>query len=175
MLLRTQIMVCGGTGCLSSKSNLIKDEFISELKRLGIGDEVQVIQTGCFGLCEKGPVVIVYPDEIFYSKVTISDVKPICEEHILKGKIYLPKAYKELTEEEENYKRVGNMEEANNIGKQKSLLEKYLPQLLTDSEIKNIIASLEDKTVPSVMRHFKMNYNGKCDMKLVSTVLKEFN
>jgi len=100
MLLRTQIMVCGGTGCLSSKSNLIKDEFISELKRLGIGDEVQVIQTGCFGLCEKGPVVIVYPDEIFYSKVTISDVKPICEEHILKGKIYLPKAYKELTEEE---------------------------------------------------------------------------
>ena len=57
MLLRTQIMVCGGTGCLSSKSNLIKDEFISELKRLGIEDEVQVIQTGCFGLCEKGPVV----------------------------------------------------------------------------------------------------------------------
>ena len=100
MLLRTQIMVCGGTGCLSSKSNLIKDEFISELKRLGIEDEVQVIQTGCFGLCEKGPVVIVYPDETFYSKVTISDVRPIVEEHILKGKIYLPKAYKELTEEE---------------------------------------------------------------------------
>ena len=100
MLLRTQIMVCGGTGCLSSKSNLIKDEFISELKKLGIEDEVQVIQTGCFGLCEKGPVVIVYPDETFYSKVTISDVRPIVEEHILKGKIYLPKAYKELTEEE---------------------------------------------------------------------------
>lgn len=87
----------------------------------------------------------------------------------------IQKTIKELTEEEENYKRVGNMEEANNIGKQKSLLEKYLPQLLTDSEIRNIIASLEDKTVPSVMRHFKMNYNGKCDMKLVSTVLKEFN
>lgn len=102
MLLRTQIIICGGTGCLSSKSNLIRDEFNAELKRLGLDNEVQTIMTGCFGLCEKGPVVIVYPDEVFYSKVTLADVKPICEEHILKGRVYLPKAYKELTDNEKD-------------------------------------------------------------------------
>lgn len=102
MLLRTQIIICGGTGCLSSKSNLIRDEFNKELKRLGLENEVQTIMTGCFGLCEKGPVVIVYPDEVFYSKVSVADVKPICEEHILKGRVYLPKAYKELTEDEKD-------------------------------------------------------------------------
>ena len=100
MLIRTQVLICGGTGCLSSKSNLIRDEFNAQLKRLGLDNEVQVIMTGCFGLCEKGPVVIVYPDEVFYSKVAISDVQAICEEHLLKGRIYLPKAYKEITEEE---------------------------------------------------------------------------
>ena len=100
MLIRTQVLICGGTGCLSSKSNLIRDEFNTQLKRLGLDNEVQVIMTGCFGLCEKGPVVIVYPDEVFYSKVAISDVQAICEEHLLKGRIYLPKAYKEITEEE---------------------------------------------------------------------------
>lgn len=87
----------------------------------------------------------------------------------------IQKTIKELTEEAENYKKVGNVEEAKNIETQKSLLEKYLPQLLSDNEIRKIIDGLEDKTVPSVMRHFKMNYNGKCDMKTVSTVLKEFN
>lgn len=87
----------------------------------------------------------------------------------------IQKTIKELTEEAENYKKVGNVEEAKNIETQKSLLEKYLPQLLSDDEIRKIIEGLEDKTVPSVMRHFKMNYNGKCDMKAVSTVLKEFN
>lgn len=87
----------------------------------------------------------------------------------------IQKTIKELTEEAENYKRVGNVEEAENIEKQKSLLEKYLPKLLSDDEIRNIINTLEDKTVPSVMRHFKTNYNGKCDMKAVSNILKEFN
>ena len=87
----------------------------------------------------------------------------------------IQKTIKELTEECENYKKVGNMEEATNIERQMVLLERYLPKLLSAEEIKNIIVNLEDKTVPSVMRHFKTNYNGKCDMKLVSTVLKEFN
>ena len=84
----------------------------------------------------------------------------------------IQKTIKELTEEEENYKKVGNQEEASNIESQKALLEKYLPKLLSEEEIKKIIESLEDKTVPSVMRYFKSNYNGKCDMKTVSDVLK---
>ena len=84
----------------------------------------------------------------------------------------IQKTIKELEEEKENYARVNNSDEVDNIEYQKSLLEKYLPQMLSEEEIKNIILTLEDKTVPSVMRHFKTNYNGKCDMKVVSQVLK---
>ena len=84
----------------------------------------------------------------------------------------IQKTIKELDEEAENYKKVGNMEEFNNIELQKSLIEKYLPQMLSADEIKNIINQLEDKSVPNVMRHFKANYAGKVDMKNVSDVLK---
>lgn len=84
----------------------------------------------------------------------------------------IQKTIKELEEERDNYAKVGNTEEVENINYQKSLIEKYLPQMLSEEEIKAIIDTLEDKTVPSVMRHFKTNYNGKCDMKVVSNVLK---
>ena len=84
----------------------------------------------------------------------------------------LQKTIKELTEEAENYKKVNNLEEVKNIEAQKSALTKYLPEMLSKEKIKEIILTLEDKTVPSVMRHFKTNYNGKCDMKDVSEVLK---
>ena len=82
------------------------------------------------------------------------------------------KTIKELEEERDNYKKVGNTEEVEAIEYEKSLLEKYLPKLLSADEIKAIIMTLDDKTVPSVMRYFKTNYNGKCDMKVVSDVLK---
>jgi len=84
----------------------------------------------------------------------------------------IQKTIKELEEERDNYKKVSNMEEVESIEYQKSLLEKYLPTLLSEDEIRKIIDTLDDKTVPSVMRHFKTNYNGKCDMKTVSDVLK---
>jgi uncharacterized protein YqeY len=84
----------------------------------------------------------------------------------------IQKTIKELEEERDNYARVNNTEEVENIEYQKSLIEKYLPQMLSEEEIRAIIDTLEDKTVPSVMRHFKTNYNGKCDMKTVSNVLK---
>lgn len=84
----------------------------------------------------------------------------------------IQKTVKELEEESANYQKVGNAEECENILLQKKAIEKYLPQMLSAEEIKNIILTLEDKTVPSVMRHFKTNYNGKCEMKTVSDVLK---
>ena len=87
----------------------------------------------------------------------------------------IQKTIKELEEEKENYARVNNAEEVENIEYQKSLIEKYLPQMLSEEEIKAIIDTLEDKTIPSVMRHFKTNYNGQCDMKVVSNVLKNLN
>ncbi len=84
----------------------------------------------------------------------------------------IQKTIKELTEEQDNYIKVGHTAEAENIGVQKAVLEKYLPTLLSADEIRKIIGTLEDKTVPSVMRYFKANYNGKVDMKTVSDVMK---
>lgn len=87
----------------------------------------------------------------------------------------ITKTIKELTEEEENYKKVGNLEQAQTIAGQRAILEKYLPQMMTREEIEKVISSLEDKSVPSVMKHFKTNYNGSCDMKMVSDVLKSLS
>lgn len=86
MLERIQVLICGGTGCMSSHSKEIKKAFEDELTLLGIKQEVGLVLTGCFGLCEKGPVIVVYPDETFYSHVTVGDVHAICEEHLLKGR-----------------------------------------------------------------------------------------
>jgi len=100
MAIRTQIVICGGTGCMSSHSKEIKQEFDKVLAELGLDKEVVTFQSGCFGLCERGPVVVVYPDETFYGHMTVADVRPLCEEHILKGRIYDKKVYKEATAEE---------------------------------------------------------------------------
>jgi NADH:ubiquinone oxidoreductase subunit F (NADH-binding)/(2Fe-2S) ferredoxin/NAD-dependent dihydropyrimidine dehydrogenase PreA subunit len=87
MLERTQVLICGGTGCMSSHSKEIKKAFEEELTVLGIKEEVGLVLTGCFGLCERGPVIVIYPDETFYAHVKVSDVKAICEEHLLKGRV----------------------------------------------------------------------------------------
>ena len=100
MAVRTQIVVCGGTGCMSSHSKEIKEKFDECLKELGLSQEVSVFQSGCFGLCERGPVVIVYPDETFYAKMTVDDVEEICKEHILKGRPVTRKEYKEASAED---------------------------------------------------------------------------
>ncbi len=84
----------------------------------------------------------------------------------------LQKTIKELTEEKENYIKAGNTNEAENIEKQKEILTKYLPQMLSEEEIKNIINAMEDKSIPSVMKHFKANYAGKVDMGLVNRVAR---
>ena len=84
----------------------------------------------------------------------------------------LQKTIKELSEEKENYAKVGNNEEVEKITTQIATLEKFLPKMLSKQEIADIINSLDDKSIPSVMKHFKANYNGKCDMKLVQEVLK---
>lgn len=100
MAIRTQIVVCGGTGCMSSHSKEIKEQFDKVLKDLELDREIEVFQSGCFGLCEKGPVVVVFPDETFYGHMTVNDVEPLCKEHLLKGRIYDKKVYREATLEE---------------------------------------------------------------------------
>ena len=86
MLERNQVLICGGTGCMSSNSKEIKAEFEKFLNTLEMTSEVGLVLTGCFGLCERGPIVVVYPEETFYTHVKVEDVKDICEEHLLKGR-----------------------------------------------------------------------------------------
>ena len=83
---RAHVLCCGGTGCTSSGSAQIIERFEQQIKEKGLDKEVKVIRTGCFGLCEAGPVVIVYPEGTFYSRVKVEDVDEIVSEHLLKGR-----------------------------------------------------------------------------------------
>ena len=84
----------------------------------------------------------------------------------------LQKMVKELTEEKESYEKAGRTDSVEELSKQLALVQKFMPKMLSQEEIKNIILSLDDKSIPTVMKHFKANYNGQCDMKLVQEVLK---
>ncbi|MBP5356566.1 MAG: NADH-quinone oxidoreductase subunit NuoF [Clostridia bacterium] len=86
-MFRSHVLVCGGTGCHSNNSAKILEEFNAQIKANGLENDVQTVQTGCFGLCAVGPVVIVYPEGAFYSKIKTEDVKEIVEEHLIKGRI----------------------------------------------------------------------------------------
>jgi len=80
------MLVCAGTGCQSSQSELIYEMLQDELDRKGLKDDVQVIKTGCFGFCEKGPIVKILPDNTFYTEIKPEDIREIIDEHIIKGR-----------------------------------------------------------------------------------------
>jgi NADH:ubiquinone oxidoreductase, NADH-binding (51 kD) subunit len=94
-MFKSHVLICGGTGCHSNHSDKIKAKFESEIKAKGLENDVQVVMTGCFGLCAVGPVVIVYPEGAFYSEMTVEDVPEIVEEHLIKGRLVTRKLYKE--------------------------------------------------------------------------------
>jgi len=83
---RMHLLVCGGTGCRASQSEKIAENLNEEIKNIGLENEVQVVITGCFGFCEKGPIVKVIPDNTFYTQVKPEDCKEIVNEHVLKGR-----------------------------------------------------------------------------------------
>ena len=99
-LFRAHVLVCGGTGCVSSGSNELIKQFEEQLAIKGLEKEIKVVRTGCFGLCEAGPVAIVYPEGTFYSRVSAEDVEEIVEEHLLKGRIVQRLLYKDKGHEE---------------------------------------------------------------------------
>ena len=107
---RSQILVCTGTGCASSNSHGIIAAFEEELKKAGIEKEVKVVHTGCFGLCENGPVVIIYPEGAFYSQIKVSDVERIVSEHLVKGRIVTDLLYKESIDENNNIHSLDNVD-----------------------------------------------------------------
>ena len=107
---RSHVLVCGGTGCTSSGSAQIIEEFNKQIQAAGLEKEVQVVRTGCFGLCELGPVVIVYPEGSFYSRVKVEDVAEITTEHLLKGRIVRRLLYSESVVDENTIKSLDNVD-----------------------------------------------------------------
>jgi NADH:ubiquinone oxidoreductase subunit F (NADH-binding)/(2Fe-2S) ferredoxin/Pyruvate/2-oxoacid:ferredoxin oxidoreductase delta subunit len=97
---RTHLLVCSGTGCVSSGAFSVKEALEKEIVRRGLQDEILVVATGCNGFCERGPIVIVQPDNVFYQRLTATDVPHLVEEHLLKGRpvpkhMYVPPSGKE--------------------------------------------------------------------------------
>ena len=97
---RSNVLVCGGTGCTSSNSLKIVEVLKEELQKHGLEKEVNVITTGCFGLCALGPIMVVYPEGSFYSMVKVEDIPEIVEEHLLKGRIVTRLLYQETVQED---------------------------------------------------------------------------
>lgn len=100
-LVRAHVLVCGGTGCTSSGSKKVQEVLQAELVKQGLDKEIKIVETGCHGFCEKGPLVIVYPEGTFYCQVKPEDVPELVEEHLLKGRIVQRLLYTEpLTQEQ---------------------------------------------------------------------------
>ena len=97
-MVRSHVLICGGTGCTSSGSVAVREAMAKELELAGLSDEVKIVQTGCFGLCANGPIMIIYPEGTFYSHVKVDDVKEIVEEHLLKGRLVERLLHKETDE-----------------------------------------------------------------------------
>ena len=98
-MVRSHVLICGGTGCTSSGSPALRAKLAEELEAKGLSEEIKIVQTGCFGLCALGPIMIVYPEGTFYSRVTVDDIPEIVEEHLLKGRIVERLVYNETAKD----------------------------------------------------------------------------
>ncbi len=85
-MIRAHVLICSGTGCTSSGSAAVREALAAELEKRELTEEIKLVHTGCFGLCALGPIMIVYPEGVFYSRVTAEDIPEIVEEHLLKGR-----------------------------------------------------------------------------------------
>ena len=97
---RSHVLVCGGTGCTSSGSQKIMETLRTEIAKAGLDKEVSVVQTGCHGLCALGPIMIVYPEAVFYSMVKDEDIPEIVSEHLVKGRVVKRLVYEETVTDE---------------------------------------------------------------------------
>ena len=115
---RTQVLVCAGTGCTIGNSGELITEFEKEIKALGLEKEVEVLRTGCLGLCGVGPNISIYPDNIIYKTVQVSDVKEIVMEHFYKGR---PVHRLMLNESDEETKEIHDINDTKFYNKQKRI------------------------------------------------------
>ncbi len=116
-MIRAHVLICAGTGCTSSGSAAVRQALKDELVKKGLDEEIKVVQTGCFGLCALGPIMIVYPEGIFYSRVTAADIPEIVEEHLLKGRPVQRLVYNDPVEEDK--KAASSLSETRFYKKQK--------------------------------------------------------
>ena len=100
-MIRSHVLICGGTGCSSSGSVKLSEKLAEELKAKGLDEEVKIVMTGCFGLCALGPIMIVYPEGTFYSRVTVEDIPEIVSEHLEKGRIVERLVYNDTADKAE--------------------------------------------------------------------------
>ncbi|MEG1953518.1 MAG: NADH-quinone oxidoreductase subunit NuoF [Hydrogenoanaerobacterium sp.] len=98
---RSHVLVCGGTGCTSSGSEQIITTLEEQIKKAGLSEEVKVVKTGCFGLCALGPIMIIYPEGAFYSRVKAEDIAEIVSEHLVKGRIVKRLLYDETVHKDD--------------------------------------------------------------------------
>ena len=118
-MFRSHVLICGGTGCTSSGSQALFTKLEGELQAKGLENEIKIVQTGCFGLCALGPIMIVYPEGTFYSRVTPEDIPEIVEEHLLKGRIVDRLVYNDKAEDEAVEETVASLSETQFYKKQK--------------------------------------------------------
>ncbi len=118
-MFRSHVLICGGTGCSASNSDEIRMHLEKEIANAGLDLEVKVVQTGCFGLCALGPIMIVYPEGTFYSRVTTADVPEIVSEHLLKGRVVRRLVYDETLQEGTN--EIKSLSETSFYKKQKRI------------------------------------------------------
>ncbi len=98
-MIRNQLLICAGGACITSGEKSVKDVLVDELQKNGIEDEVQIIETGCMGACDLGPIVVVYPEGTFYQKVTVKNAALIVSEHLVKGRTVPELLYSEPASE----------------------------------------------------------------------------
>jgi len=116
---RTHVLICAGTGCTSSKSLDLVKRFEEVIRMKDLQNEIKVVKTGCFGLCQKGPIVAIHPDKVFYSHVTLADVDEIVNEHLYKGR---PVKRLEITDiDEETKEAIFEFEKIKFYAKQKRI------------------------------------------------------
>ena len=113
---RSQVLICTGTGCSSSNSPAIIKRFEECVRNAGLENEIKVVRTGCFGLCENGPICIVYPEGAFYSHIKVDDVERIVSEHLVKGRVVADLLYKKSVTEDG---KIRSLEEIDFYKKQK--------------------------------------------------------
>jgi NADH:ubiquinone oxidoreductase subunit F (NADH-binding)/(2Fe-2S) ferredoxin/Pyruvate/2-oxoacid:ferredoxin oxidoreductase delta subunit len=109
-LFRSHVLICAGTGCVSSSSLQLFERFEKLIEDNGLSREIKLVKTGCFGLCEAGPVIIVYPEGAFYSRIKLEDVDEIVSEHLIKGRVVTRLLHKDSVEESGVVKALDDVE-----------------------------------------------------------------